>query len=64
MGMIPSEWEGMGTIRVIFAHLQFEDKRVDLNDILFLLQGLDNRWLIKMNSEEAASHLVHEGFHL
>jgi len=29
-----------------------------------LLQGLDNRWLIKLSSEEAASHLVREGFHL
>jgi len=29
-----------------------------------LLQELDNRWLVKVNSAEAAAHLVREGFHL
>jgi len=28
------------------------------------MQGLDNRWLVKVSNMEAASYLVQEGFHV
>ena len=29
-----------------------------------MLQGLDNRWLVKVSCAEAAAYLVRDGFHL
>jgi len=30
----------------------------------YCVQGLDNRWLVKVSSDEAADYLVRVGFHL